>query len=334
MARPDSWSKEETDFLVANYNILSSKDLVRHLKRFSKQQIYSKANVLDLRKINYKWSLEEVDILQKNYSKIPLADLMKLLPNRTYSSIITKAGKMKLDVYKEKWSDEEIAILKENYPSMSANELLNYLPKRSNNTIIDMANNLGLRKNEDYYDKEHYEREKLLSDLIKFAEKLGRTPHQKEISENKEMAGYVTYFRYFGSYNNACIKAGLKPNNQIFGRSLVTVDEDGTYYLSEKEKLITNFFKANDIKYIKSENLLYSDFYDDERFGMRRFDWLVEDNVIVEYFGMMDKDYYKERTEYKINLCKELNIPMVELYPEDLKNDFEGLKTKFADLIN
>ncbi|TWL44003.1 hypothetical protein P5637_07535 [Bacillus paralicheniformis] len=44
---------------------------------------------------------------------------------------------------------------------------------------------------------------------------------------------------------------------------------------------------------------------------------------------MTDKDYYKKRANYKIEFCKKYGIPLIPLYPDDLTNNYNGLKEKF-----
>ena len=52
----------------------------------------------------------------------------------------------------------------------------------------------------------------LIKKLKVFSEELERTPKRLEVSKNPNMCSPSTYDEYFGSWNNAIIKAGLKPN--------------------------------------------------------------------------------------------------------------------------
>ena len=57
-----------------------------------------------------------------------------------------------------------------------------------------------------------YEDWQLLHWLKDFAEELGKTPTLQEIDNEPSMPPSDTYINYFGSYNNAVRKAGLKVN--------------------------------------------------------------------------------------------------------------------------
>lgn len=329
------WTEEQIQFMKNNYHLLKTDEIVKELKVYSKQNIYEKAYELGLNKEDVYWSDKELKIIKDHYGETPLKGLQNLLPNRTLSSITTKAQKLNLQVYRVKWSDEELNILHEKYPIMSANELEYHLPNRHKNTITDMANNLGLKKDKDYfYKNEKHRKQQLINDLQKFAKELDRTPFQEEITANKEMAGMVTYHRYFDSYSNACIEAGLEPNHRLFGNKNIIVDKYGYTHLSKGENEITEFMINSNIKFEKNESLLYRNIFNIDDFGNKRFDWLINENIAVEYFGMMDRPEYNERATLKIKMCDDNNICLIELYPEDLNNSLQGVKEKLAPYIN
>ena len=65
-------------------------------------------------------------------------------------------------------------------------------------------------------------------------------------------------------------------------------------------------------------------------------------NIIVEYFGLYVEDFknskilksYHDKTKRKINFFNNLQVyNFIDLYPEDLKNDFEGVRNKLAPFI-
>ncbi len=327
MARPDSWNEEQIAILVENYPKVQIKELVKLLP-FSKSQIYSKAAWLGLKREDYSWTEEEIQILKENYSVVPMKNLLDLLPNRTLSSIRTKAGKLELNTYKEYWSEEEIKLLKDFYPIATKRELLELLPKRHSNTIINMANILGIKKAKGFRKNYFYSTEELLNKLKNFASELGRTPMQEDLHSNSDMPGVLTYYRHFGSYSNACIEAGLEANNQMFGKSYISVSENNDLCLSSKELLITNLLISNDISYEKEK--LYRDILEDQKLKYIRSDWYINNSIVVEYFGMPEKKYYAKRMVEKIELCKQNNIPIISLLPEDIDKKMNGLINKFA----
>ena len=58
------------------------------------------------------------------------------------------------------------------------------------------------------------------------------------------------------------------------------------------------------------------------QFGKMRFDWAIVLNkslVCVEYFGINDNTY-REKSYYKIELCKQNNISLIPLYSGDLNS--------------
>ena len=70
-------------------------------------------------------------------------------------------------------------------------------------------------------------------------------------------------------------------------------------------------------------------------------DFIIKDkNIIIEYFGLyVDKNHefienYKRKTHRKIKYF--INIEgyeFIDLYPDDLKNDFEGVRKKLTPFI-
>jgi len=101
--------------------------------------------------------------------------------------------------------------------------------------------------------------------------------------------------------------------------------------LSQPELIITNLFINNDLLYEKEA--YYSIFTDDIRCGYKRCDWFLSngDGIIVEFFGMERRESYKKRMVVKQTICKDNNLILLELYPEDMKHGLEGLINKFKE---
>jgi hypothetical protein len=78
----------------------------------------------------------------------------------------------------------------------------------------------------------------------------------------------------------------------------------------EKHKI--QFAKEDLYKdYINNFNKLY------------RFDFILvinNKNYFVEIFGITGNENYENKTEEKIQLCKENNIPLITFYPNDFWN--------------
>lgn len=223
----------------------------------------------------------------------------------------------------DSWSEEEIKLLKEKYPHYTNKELVKrFFPNRNAESIRTMANKNGIIKSNKKKSK-WYNEENLINDLKELAIKLNRTPRIFEI-KLYNLPSEATYRRYFGSYSNACEIADLDLNMCLFGESLkVYKSMNGDKCFSQAEVIITDFFILNNIPYKKEE--YYKDYINDNRCKTKRCDWIIYDNIFVEYFGLPDKSYYYKKMEVKRDICKDNDIKLIELF----KKDLETLNTIF-----
>lgn len=328
-----NWTNEDVSNLILHYPESSWSKLLSVFPLRNKDDITQKAHSIGLkRNQNSKWSNKELDILMENYRTLSTNELINLMPNRTSYSIITKAKRMGL-INREKWTKEEKEKLIRLYPISSNEELAKEFQNRTTNAILEYAQNkLYLKKSEKYFtNKKDDLRIELIQSLKELAEALGRTPYMDEVNNGSNTAGISTYIRCFGSYSSACVASGLEPNNNLFGKTNVYYSISNDICLSKYELDITNYFIENNISYKKE--VLYREIMADERCGSRRVDWLVNENIIVEYFGMMDKESYAERTKFKIDLCRDNNIKLIEVYPHDFINNMFGLIEKLKQII-
>ncbi|MED3792323.1 hypothetical protein P4571_07700 [Niallia alba] len=323
--RNKKWSKRQIEILRDIYPTQSWDFILEKLSPFTKDDILHKASSLKIEKSNFGFNEKQVKFLVDNYSNYTIKELANLL-GKTESSVAAKAGRLGL-LKKEKWSNEEIVIMRKYYENSSSAKMCELLPKRHSNSIIDMSSKLGLYKKYNVYEDEVIKNE-LLRDLISFAKHLGKTPTLPEIRNNENLRGASTYIRYFGSYSQACKEAGLPVNSMMFGKAYHISSKNGDFCLSLAEKNITDILIDNGIKYDKE--ILYKDIIKNYKENAIKSDWVIN-NVIVEYFGMCDRADYRKRMMKKINLCKEYNYPLIDLYPSDLKNNYEGLIKKFAE---
>ena len=74
------------------------------------------------------------------------------------------------------------------------------------NKALESAN---LLKNFEY---RSYSNEELLNFLIEFKTKNGRSPKTNDFDKNDNLPASITYFKRFGSWNNALKLSGLKIN--------------------------------------------------------------------------------------------------------------------------
>jgi hypothetical protein len=323
--RLNRWSDEEIKFLTDYYPLTSSTEIAERLNR-KKDDVLQKAHNLGLKRNNYYWTEHEITVLRNNYNLLKPKELAKLL-NRTPRTITTKAIKLGLTENKN-WTVEEDEQLKSLHSSLPNEEIAEIIG-RSRNSVVCRSSILNLKKSKEYWDSlKCFSEDDLLLKLIELYNILQRTPTQLDLKNHKDYPSSATYRRYFGSYAKACIKAGLEVNNQLFGHSHTCLSKNNDLCLSKSEKIITDIFIDNNTKYEKET--LYSNVISDDKCGLRRMDWLINNNIIVEYFGMPDKDHYLLRMNNKIELCQTHNITLVQLYKEDIvSKNKTGLVNKF-----
>lgn len=290
-------------------------DMLESLTGFDKLAIQSKASDLGLRREFFNWSKEDEKTLSEAYSSSSMGELLELFPRRTQGAIQTKASKMGL-AYRFSWTDEMISKLKELYPYHTNKQLLKYFSGSTERSIQTQAGTYNLRKQ--IVCNNTYTKDELLDRLIEFAEKLGRTPVCTELGKDNDMPHSRTYDRYFGTYRKALLEAGLEPVQSLFAtkKTVVRRASNGDLCYSKAELKITEFFLEHEIEYEKE--VLYKDVLQDEECGNKRCDWLLPNNIIVEFFGMPEKTGYSKRMQQKRNLCEKHGFNLLELYRKDL----------------
>ncbi|MFD0587833.1 homing endonuclease associated repeat-containing protein [Paenibacillus sp. GCM10027627] len=263
------------------------------------------------------WTEEELKTLQENYEHMTITKLREnFLSSRTYSSIMSKANKLGLQSRK-KWSEAENEIMKKYYHKLLNNELKKlYLPNRSTSAIQDQAKKLNLIK---INARKEYCEVDLLKFLVEYSKEIGRTPSGDDIRSNPSIPSLSTYVRYFGNYSIACREAGLDINClRLFGKKSWHYASNGDLCLSKAELSVTEYLISNNIKYTKEYP--YNQIVSDEKVKFKRCDWYLDSGIIIEYFGMPEKPYYKKKMDIKIQVCKDNNIPLIQLLRGDLRN--------------
>ncbi|MGZ7135888.1 MAG: homing endonuclease associated repeat-containing protein [Methanobacterium sp.] len=120
-------------------------------------------------------------------------------------------------------------------------------------------------------------------------------------------------------------------------KSKLLVNKLGKICRSVDEVNISNIFIFNNIDYTYEPP--YKDVIKTELFCRYKFDWSINlngKNVYIEYFGLYYPENetefhtnYADKTHRKIKLCQENNVDLIDLYPDDLKNCYAGLVSKF-----
>lgn len=211
------------------------------------------------------------------------------------------------------WTEEEKELFIKLYPYYTTKYLLeNYFPNKKRHNLANMAHRLGIKKE---YKARRFDKEIMLQQLKELHDKLGRTPLYDEL-QDYGLPSFQSYYRYFGSYKDACVQAGIEPVDSLFGKSKHCMVADNIVCLSEKEYEITCFLLEHNIEFEKEKR--YSEIFpDDCRCGQKRCDWYI-DGDIVEYFGMPDKESYQKRIEDKRKICQDNHVTLVEIYEEDM----------------
>jgi hypothetical protein len=118
--------------------------------------------------------------------------------------------------------------------------------------------------------------------------------------------------------------------------------EDGERFDSRDEVLIHQFLKKEfkNVKYFYNNVLEKNKWFNIKTNENYVPDWIINNNIIVEYFGWYNEKSenetfkgYREKTKRKIDYFSELpSYKFVAVYPSDLKNDLEGLKSKLSTI--
>lgn len=313
------WTMEETNLFIKMYPEADWEILENTFGR-SKDTLVHKAQRLGVvrkAKAEAKWTPEDIKYLEDNYGEVSLEEMMKHL-GRTKSSVETKCKRLGL-VSRTLWTDEEKELMKEYYPRFTNEALHNCLfPNRTITAIDGMGQRMGLLKNWIPWQKtKHFDSDDLIARIIKLKEGLGKVPTVEEI-EKFGITSQKIIERYFGGYRALCKMLDWEINFKLFGKDNLYLSENKDYCFSEGETLITNYFIKNNIPYVKDG--YYKDYFKIQAFGKKRFDWLINNTTVVELFGLPEKEEYRKRMENKMQLCEKYNIPLIYLFPEDLKN--------------
>jgi len=308
------WNEEKINILIENYGKITEEEISKLVECKDIRSISKKLMELGLWKYKYLNENDEKNIVN-NYGKKSSKELANIF-NKSIHDItrIWRKYGIRKDVFE--WTDEKIKILKKMYPKENKEKILVSLGANSWINVSLKASKLGLKRNT-YYSK---------NDLIKILKELyndiGRTPTVYDLKG----ISVGPFIGKFGSYSNACEEAGLVPNKSDRAGNisgiLYSKNNDKCYSISEL--IITEFFIKLKFKYKKEG--YYKEISSDNKFGNMKFDWILYDEIIVEFFGIND-DEYRKKSKLKLSLCKKNGLKIIPLYPKDLKE--KVLKEKF-----
>ena len=153
----------------------------------------------------------------------------------------------------------------------------------------------------------------LLNEIKRLNTLLGHPPTMKDM----EIFGKyhpTTYYNYFSSWTEVLSSAGLLPTKYHI------IAKDGHICRSNGEVMIDNFLFSHNIQHEREP--LYPN-------SLMKADWLIKNCIYVEYFGLINFPWYKNRVKQKLEIINKNNIPFIGIFPEDLKN----LEDKFACVL-
>lgn len=319
------WNDEKIKILKEYYPYADWNVLFKKLGTTKKQPIIDKASELKIKRYTCNWTDEQKQFLVDNYGSMNIDELSKCL-NKDVGSIYTMAYRMNLSV-NNKWTDEEIKLLKEVYPIHSNDYLSNNVfTNHTINSIYSMAQKLHLIKDNEKSIKKYYDKNLILEQLKNKANEIGRTPLGYELN-SLGLPSEKTFDRLFGTYRKAVTRVNLPINAKLYGNCEVKYATNGEPCFSTSELVITEYLISHGLSYIKEP--YYKDYINDERCGIKRFDWKVG-NYFIEYFGMCGIPSYDKKTKEKIKICQDNNINLIEIYPDDMFD----LDEKLSILLN
>lgn len=140
---------------------------------------------------------------------------------------------------------------------------------------------------------------------------LGYPPKQRELKLFEFSPSDKHYNKLFGSYANALKEAGLKAKKQYKTKNGTKCSSSYEYKLA----LVLEHYNYEFKKEVYYKNVI-------DNFNRNfRFDFVIKQNGIdyyIELFGINHNKNYNQRKQEKIQICKDNNIKLIELYEDDI----------------
>jgi len=194
-------------------------------------------------------------------------------------------------------------------------------------TNILKDKNIYIRQPNEYY---NYTDEQMLDFLKEIYDEYGFV-NTVLLNSLKGYPTSCTYTNRFTTFKNAMEKANLPYSFSIF-----MLDDE--ICRSGFEYRLSIVLRKYNIQY--DRDCLYKNIILDYNRNHSIDYKIYNKNKIfyIEVFGMSGSTFsnrkYDETKEMKINLCKEYNIPLIKLYPEDFKLNNEKFEESILDKIN
>lgn len=312
------WSDEDIQYLIENFDKVSTKELENHIGR-NYPTISWKARQLGLKRPR-NWTDEERQLILDNIDKT-YDELEQLMPMRNKGQIkaYCQGHKIQTASYVGKWTDEEKQVLIDGAYELSIKQIRKLLPHKSRDAIRGQIQNLGLSIKDDKF-WSPFELDFLKDNL----QDLGVYEIAKQL--NRTCNGIIRKAEKLKLFDSAYI---LNEDNTV------------TVFDSFQEREVFLVLKRFlDIK--KNKERFY---YSERRCYIPDYKIITPEKIyLVEYFGgytfpKNKKDEgvfagYNNRTHRKVEYYKSLtDYGFIDLYPDDIKDDFKGVIDKIAFLL-
>lgn len=321
------FTKEQEEILNNFYWDMPMEELCQKLGIYDKKVIYFAASYRKLkRKKEYSFSQEEKEYIIKNCRIFDVHYIAKVL-GRTPGAITQWAKNNHVEIFfKNKlkpWDEEEFIKLYPYYTNKYLSE--KFFPYLTSQQLVKQARRFNLVKSKEKSAK-WYDKVSILEKLEEVCVRIGRVPLLAELQENG-LPSEKTFSRYFGSFDQACKEIGRERPRFMAGKFThgEFMDNRGNKCFSYSEKIISDVLIEMNLTFEKET--LYSTVMPVEEVHTKRFDWSINNEYFIEYFGLFGYKEYDKKVQEKKMLCEKYKIKLLCLYEEDIRN-IEELKTK------
>jgi hypothetical protein len=178
----------------------------------------------------------------------------------------------------------------------------------------------------------HKTKQEMIDDLQELYEQLGRIPTQKDVNVCEWISSTGKYTDEFGSLTNALFQAGIQGK---YEDKRYSITPQGNFCRSSYEYDFCVMLENNNFDFSQEE---YYKNYITNYEKRSRFDFTIRYNneiYFIEIFGMMECGWYRDKTDYKIKICNDNQLKLIDLYKKDfMKSDSNTLYKLLIDKIN
>ena len=328
------WNNFDID-LLNNYAELNKpiKYIEEELNyKYNKSAIRYKLSILGYIYTN-RWEKDEDNILIDNCNNKTFKELNLLLPHRSLDSVECRCSHLKLLTYikddRITWTQDDNNLLIEKYPFLRIEELKALFPNKSSESINSQALRLNIKKNIGLYNE-------IKKDNSHKSKTYWSEEKNEKLFNHLSTYGTIGIYELFPEHKKGAI------NKQIlkFNTNILKI-YDGIKFSSIEERNVYIFIKNFNINidkcFRKNGYYFYNNKYDEHYIP----DYVVNKNIIIEYYGWFLPSFknkrilqYIEKTHRKNEYYKSnSDIYFIDLYPADIKNNFEGVRNKLTSFF-